>query len=49
MVVDKSLFKDDRGRYIVQGLFIEDTYNSNLAVYTFSGRARSLWHPCRTG
>lgn len=37
MKVDKSRFKDDRGRYIVQGLFIEDTYNPDMAVYTFSG------------
>ncbi len=34
---DKSKFKDEKGRYIVQGLFLEDSYNPNLAVYTLSG------------
>lgn len=34
---DKSKFKDEKGRYIVQGLFLEDRYNPNLAVYTFDG------------
>ena len=35
--IDKSKFKDDNGRYIVQGLFLEDTYNPDKAYYTFSG------------
>lgn len=37
MDIDKSKFKDDRGRYIVQGLFLEDRYNPDMAVYTFDG------------
>jgi hypothetical protein len=35
--VDKSKFKDEKGRYIVQGLFLEDRYNTDLAVYTLDG------------
>ena len=35
--IDKSKFKDDNGRYIVQGLFLEDKYNHDLAVFTFDG------------
>ena len=34
---DKSKFKDDKGRYIVQGIFLEDRYNTDLAVYTLAG------------
>lgn len=34
---DKSKFKDDNNRYIVQGLFLEDRYNPDLSVYTFDG------------
>jgi len=34
---DKSRFKDEKGRYIVQGLFLEDRYNTDLAVYTLDG------------
>lgn len=34
---DKSRFKDDKGRYYVQGLFLEDRYNPEIAVYTFDG------------
>lgn len=37
MEVDKTRFKDEKGRYIVQGLFIEDRYNTDLAVYTMAG------------
>lgn len=37
MEIDKSKFKDEKGRYIVQGLFLEDRYNTNLAVYTLDG------------
>ena len=33
----KSDMKDEKGRYIVQGLFIEDRYNTNLSMYTFDG------------
>tara|TARA_R110000850_G_C9824450_1_gene452751 strand:- start:197 stop:715 length:519 start_codon:yes stop_codon:yes gene_type:complete len=35
--IDKKQFKDARGRYIVQGLFLEDSYNTDLSVYTFDG------------
>lgn len=34
---DKDKFKDEKGRYIVQGLFLEDRYNTDLAVYTLAG------------
>lgn len=34
---DKSRFKDEHGRYIVQGLFLEDRYNTKLSVYTLDG------------
>jgi len=37
MKIDKSKFKDEKGRYIVQGLFLEDRYNIDLAVYTLAG------------
>ena len=37
MKVDKTKFKDEKGRYIVQGLFLEDRYNTDLAVYTQAG------------
>lgn len=35
--VDKKKFKDEKGRYIVQGLFIEDSYNVDLASYSWGG------------
>lgn len=35
--IDKSKFKDEHGRYIVQGLFLEDRYNPDMAVFTFDG------------
>lgn len=35
--LNKKRFKDEKGRYIVQGLFLEDRYNTNLAVYTLDG------------
>lgn len=38
---DKSKFKDAKGRYIVQGLFLEDRYNVDLAVYTFDGEDKT--------
>lgn len=34
---DKSRFKDSHNRYISQGLFLEDSYNTDLAVYTLDG------------
>jgi hypothetical protein len=37
MEIDKSKFKDEKGRYIVQGLFLEDRYNTDFAVFTFDG------------
>lgn len=37
MKIDKTRFKDEKGRYIVQGLFLEDRYNTDLAVYTYDG------------
>lgn len=37
MSLDKSKYKDEKGRYIVQGLFLEDRYNTDLAVFTFDG------------
>jgi hypothetical protein len=38
---DKSRFKDEKGRYIVQGLFLEDRYNTDLAVYTYDGEDKT--------
>lgn len=37
MKVDKTKFKDEKGRYIVQGLFLEDRYNTDLSVFTLAG------------
>lgn len=37
MEIDKSRFKDEKGRYIVQGLFLEDRYNTGTAFYTYDG------------
>lgn len=37
MEIDKSKFKDERGKYITQGLFLEDRYNTELAYFTFDG------------
>lgn len=36
-MVDKTKFKDEKGRYIVQGLFLEDRYNTKLSVFTLDG------------
>ncbi len=36
-IPDKSKFKDEKGRYIVQGLFLEIHYNTDLAYYTLDG------------
>lgn len=38
---DRSKFKDEKGRYIVQGLFLEDKYNTDLAIYTFDGEDKT--------
>lgn len=35
-LIDRSKLKDSRGRLIVQGLFLEDSYNTDLAVYTYA-------------
>lgn len=37
MEINKEGFKDEKGRYIVQGLFLEDRYNTDLAYYTLAG------------
>lgn len=37
MNIDKSKYKDEHGRYIVQGLFLEDRYNPDMSVFTFDG------------
>ena len=37
MKIDKTRFKDSKGRYIVQGIFLEDRYNTELAVFTYDG------------
>lgn len=36
-MLDKSKFKDEKGRYLTQGLFLEERYNTNLAVFTLDG------------
>jgi hypothetical protein len=35
--IDKSKFKDEKNRYIVQGLFLEDRYDADMSVFTFDG------------
>lgn len=35
--LDKDKMKDEKGRYIVQGLFLEDKYNHEMALFTFDG------------
>ena len=35
MKIDKSKFKDEKGRFLVQGLFLEDRYNADMSVFTF--------------
>lgn len=35
--MDKTKFKDAKGRYIVQGLFLENRYDTDLSVYTLDG------------
>lgn len=37
MSVDKTLFKDAKGRYITQGLFFEFAQNPEYSVYTLDG------------
>lgn len=41
MKIDKTKFKDEKGRYIVQGLFLEDRYNVDLAYYTLDGEDKT--------
>ena len=38
---NRKKFKNKTGNYIVQGLFLEDSYNTNLAVYTFDGEDKT--------
>ncbi len=38
---DKKRFRDENNRYIVQGLFLEDSYNTNLSVYTLDGEDKT--------
>lgn len=33
-MVDRSKFKDDMGKFITQGIFLETNYNTEQAVYT---------------
>lgn len=35
--LDKTKFKDEKGRYITEGLFLETRYNADMAVYTLDG------------
>ena len=37
MEVNKTKFKDEKGRYITQGLFLEISYDTNKAVFTLDG------------
>lgn len=37
MKLNKKKMKDEKGRYIVQGLFLEDRYNTDLAIFTYAG------------
>lgn len=36
-MIDNKKFKDDHGRYITQGLFLEVNYDTDKAVYTLDG------------
>ena len=38
---DKNKFKDDKGRYITQGLFLELGYKTDLAYYTLDGEDKT--------
>lgn len=40
-VPDRTKFRDENNRYIVQGLFLEDRYNTDLAVYTLDGEDKT--------
>lgn len=37
MELDKTKLKDSKGRYLVQGLFLEDRYDADMSVFTFDG------------
>jgi hypothetical protein len=41
MEIDKKKYKDEHGRYIVQGLFLEDRYNPEMSVFTFDGEDKN--------
>lgn len=38
---DKSRYKDEKGRYIVQGLFLEIQYDTRLSVFTLDGEDKT--------
>jgi hypothetical protein len=40
-VPDKSRYKDEKGRYIVQGLFLEIQYDTRLSVFTLDGEDKT--------
>lgn len=40
-MIDKSLLKDSKGRYITQGLFFEFAQNPENAIYTLDGEDKS--------
>ena len=37
MKIDKSKLKDSKGRYLVNGLFLEDRYDMDMAIFTYDG------------
>lgn len=41
MKIDKSLFKDAKGRYMTQGLFFEFAHNKENACFTIDGQDKS--------
>jgi hypothetical protein len=38
---DKSFFKDEKGRYITQSLFLELGYKTDLAIFTLDGQDKT--------
>lgn len=34
---DKSKLKDSKGRYLTQGLFLENKYDADMAIFTYDG------------
>jgi hypothetical protein len=39
--IDKDKLKDSRGNYLTQGLFLEDRYDAEMSVFTFSGEHKT--------